>query len=503
LTLGKLANPDIRRKTRMSGTHVLLSRIAALRQQLEQAQDQSRDGEPTATSPPQQHDGPHSRLWQLEQQVTNGSRQTVLLNRTLHPLSSGGSPQEEVVLPRQLTASARRLLEHGRKLLHQLRSLADALDRTVDTVARKLDPLADYYHATTAMADTTLRMVQAFPDAPTAQLRLCQGLEKILEVIDQRVETINFAVEERRQQTAQVDQLADLLRALHGGRLMDLKPLVLLAELVLDEVEREMPLRFLTADPADATRSVACHSLSVANVVARVVQHDPEFRGKSLEPVLAALVHDVGMLSVPSSILTKVGPLDDDQRRAVEIHTQIGAEIMTRLLPGGSWLAEAVGGHHERLDGTGYPGGLRQMEISSLCRLLAVCDVYTALASARPHRPALDTRTALADTLLLAEQGTLDRYHAERLLQLSFYPVGSVVELADGAVGLVVATHLGRRELSTPARPVVALLTDSQGRLLPAARHVDLAQCESRSITRTVPAGERRELLGKRYPDLV
>ena len=121
----------------------------------------------------------------------------------------------------------------------------------------------------------------------------------------------------------------------------------------------------------------------------------------------------------------------------------------------------------------------------------------------RPHRTALDTRTALADTLLLAEQGALDRYHAERLLQLSFYPVGSVVELADGALGVVVATPTGRRDLTSPARPVLALLTDPQGQCLPVPHHVDLAACENRSIVRTVPKAERYTLLGSRYPQLV
>jgi len=381
--------------------------------------------------------------------------------------------------------------------------LADAFDAPLAAGPGNADPRAEYYRATTAMADTALRMVQAFPDAPSAQLRLCYGLEAILEVIAQRVAALHAAVEEHQQETARVDKLADLLRALHDGKSTDLQSFVALAELVLEDAETAAPLRFLSAQPTDSARSVASHSLTVASVVVRIVQHDPEYRGKSLEPVLAALLHDVGMLSVPPAILTQAGPLQDEQRRTVEAHTQIGAQIMARLLPGGTWLAEAAAGHHERLDGTGYPAGLREMQIPSLCRLLAVCDVYTALASPRPHRPAVDTRTALADTLLMAEQGSLDRYHAERLLLLSFYPVGSVVELADGAVGLVVATHLGRRELNTPARPVVALLTDSQGRLLPSARHVDLARCESRSITRTVPTSERRELLGKRYPELV
>jgi HD-GYP domain-containing protein (c-di-GMP phosphodiesterase class II) len=197
------------------------------------------------------------------------------------------------------------------------------------------------------------------------------------------------------------------------------------------------------------------------------------------------------------------GLLDDRQRRAVEAHTRVGAEILARLLPGGAWLAEAAAGHHERLDGTGYPAGLRDRQIAQLTRLVAVCDVYATLCTPRPHRPALDTRTALTDTLLLAEQGSLDRYQAERLLQLSFYPVGAVVELADGAVGLVVATHLGRRDLNTPARPVLALLTDGDGLPLPRPQHVDLAQCESRSIVRTLPETERRERLGGRYPELV
>src|SRR5262249_26344964 len=151
---------------------------------------------------------------------------------------------------------------------------------------------------------------------------------------------------------------------------------------------------------------------------------------------------------------------------------------------------------HERLDGTGYPAGLRELQVPPLARLLAVCDVYAALCAPRPHRPARETRTALTDTLLLAEQGALDRSCAERLLQLSFYPVGSVVELADGRVGLVVATPSGRWDLQSPARPVVALLTDGQGQPLPGPQHVDLAQCEGHSIVRTLSPEERRDLLG-------
>jgi HD-GYP domain-containing protein (c-di-GMP phosphodiesterase class II) len=186
----------------------------------------------------------------------------------------------------------------------------------------------------------------------------------------------------------------------------------------------------------------------------------------------------------------------------METHTRLGGELVARLLAKGTWLAEAALYHHERHDGTGYPDGLRETQVPPLVRLLAVCDVYAALGAARPHRPAREPRTALTDTLLLADKGALDRGRAERLLQLSFYPVGSVVELADGAVGVVMATHDSRHDLNAPARPVLLLLISSQGEPLSVPRPLDLAECEGRSIVRLLPPVERRQMLGRRYPEL-
>ena len=100
----------------------------------------------------------------------------------------------------------------------------------------------------------------------------------------------------------------------------------------------------------------------------------------------------------------------------------------------------------------------------------------------------------------MAEQGKLDRYQAERLLVLSFYPVGSAVELSDGALGIVVATAGGRGDLQAPARPVVAVLTDADGHPLPCPQHVDLGHCEGRSIVRSLSLAERRQRLERHCP---
>jgi HD-GYP domain-containing protein (c-di-GMP phosphodiesterase class II) len=483
----------------MSETQELLGKIRALRESLEQAQGLAGAvATAVAEAPPGEADAaPRLRL--LHDRVAAGFAQHALLDGTLRQLTAVTTPADEAAaMPALLTSRARHIVERGRGLLGRLRALAEDF-----ADAPAADPLAGFYRDTAAMTDTTLRTVQAFPDAPSAQLRLCEGLEAILGVIAERLAVLAAAVEQRRREEERIHTLAELLTALHAGTPPDVTPYVALAEALVEEANQLAPLRLPHDTPDRPARFVACHSLAVAGVVARVVRGDPEWRGRAVEAVLAALVHDVGMLAVPAAVLAHAGPLDDGQRRQLEAHVRVGFALAARLLPSGPWLAEAVVCHHERLDGTGYPGGRRELQLAALPRLLAVCDTYAALCTPRPHRPARETRTALTDTLLLAEQGALDRYHAERLLQLSFYPLGSVVELADGAVGVVVATPSARRELNAPARPVVTLLTDSQGRPLPLPQHLDLAQCDSRSIVRSLSQAERRDVLGRRHPELV
>ncbi len=481
----------------MSETQTLLGKIAALRQRLEQAQGLAHEAD-SAAAALAGDDG--ARLEVLRQKGESGARHDVLVDASLRQFGADATPTQ--VLPAQLTARARRVVERGRELLARLRPLADHLEPEAQSPQHpSADPLGRLYRETAAMTDSTLRMVQAFPDAPSAQLKLCEGLEAILSVVAQRLTVLAGAIARRRQWSERIETLAGLLVVLANGEAVDVGPFRALADGLVGDAQETLPLRFLHAPVHEPARFVACHSLTVAQVVARVARHDPDLRPRALEVVLAALVHDAGMLRVPAEVLAQSGPLDDAGRRAVEVHARAGADMARRLLPEAAWLAEAAAAHHERLDGTGYPGGLREVQVSSLARLLAVCDTYAALCCPRPHRPAREPRTALTDTLLLAESGILDRGHAERLLQLSFYPVGSAVELADGSVGVVVATHLGRRDLNTPARPVLALLTDARGQPLPAPLHLDLAECESRSIVRSLAPSERRQVLGGHYPE--
>ena len=491
----------------MSETQVLLGKIQALRQRLEQAQVLANEARTAATALVEESSGSR-RLLSFERLVEESDGHDHHLDSIVRPLTALVGEDEARVLPRHLTTRARRALERGRELLLHLRQLADAFEPPEQSEALtplfdRHDPLAKLYRETIALTDTALRMIPLFPDTTSSQLKLCEGLETILNVVAERQRMLLAAVEQQRREVLFVSRLAELLTALDHRETIDKQPFIQLAEGVLLDAQACGPLRFLVGDPRNPAHFAACHGLTTARVAGRIVRHDPELHGRPLDVVLAALVHDAGMLRIPPELLACPEPFDDNQRRIVESHCHIGVSMAGPLLLDAPWLAEAIVGHHERLDGTGYPDGLRDFQLKPLTRLLAVCDVYAALCTPRPHRPAREARTALTDTLLLAEQGQLDRQYAECLLHLSFYPVGSVVELADGAVGVVVATPQPRRDLSSPAKPVVALLTDTQGQPLPGPRHVDLAQCDSPSIVRTLSVAAGRELLGGRFPEWV
>ena len=123
---------------------------------------------------------------------------------------------------------------------------------------------------------------------------------------------------------------------------------------------------------------------------------------------LASVVHDFGKLRVPAEILNKPGRLNAIEYALVQEHVGIGRDILQTIdFP---WpIAETVGQHHERLDGSGYPLGLQGEAICLEARVLAVADVVEAMVSHRPYRPSLGLDAALAD--ITAARGT--RYDAQ------------------------------------------------------------------------------------------
>jgi putative nucleotidyltransferase with HDIG domain len=111
---------------------------------------------------------------------------------------------------------------------------------------------------------------------------------------------------------------------------------------------------------------------------------------------IAALLHDIGKIGIPESILNKVTPLSDEERRKIREHPDIGVTILQPIKE----LEEAILGvkyHHERYDGQGYPDGLKGNQIPLIASIIAVADTFDAMTTNRPYHSALSKEAAIGD----------------------------------------------------------------------------------------------------------
>lgn len=167
------------------------------------------------------------------------------------------------------------------------------------------------------------------------------------------------------------------------------------------------------------------HSERVASIAVAIAGELGCSRDELRDMRRAGLLHDIGKLSVSSLILDKPGALTDEEFAAVRKHPALSGEILRRVGPFAQ-LADVAAAHHERLDGSGYPAGLRGQELTQPMRILAVADVFEALTADRPYRSAMPAPDALelmrrdagrmlcADALAALER-TLNRSGTEAL----------------------------------------------------------------------------------------
>ncbi|MBN1531978.1 MAG: HD domain-containing protein [Spirochaetes bacterium] len=176
----------------------------------------------------------------------------------------------------------------------------------------------------------------------------------------------------------------------------------------------------------------AGHQRGVAKIaveIAREMGLDPD----TIEGVkIASLIHDLGKFSIPAEILSKPAKLTDVEYRIVKQHSVAGFNILQPInFP---WpVAQIVRQHHERLDGSGYPDGLKQKEIMLEAKIVAVADVIESMTSHRPYRPSLGINKALEE--LVNGKGTL--YEPKVVdVCLKLYPAYAESTVCEGAAAV-------------------------------------------------------------------
>jgi HD-GYP domain-containing protein (c-di-GMP phosphodiesterase class II) len=176
------------------------------------------------------------------------------------------------------------------------------------------------------------------------------------------------------------------------------------------------------------------HSTRLAEWGVRVGQELGLDEAKLLDLEVAALLHDIGKVGIPDSILKKPGKLDDDEYALMKKHPEYGWAIL-RILPGFERSALDILHHHERIDGKGYPAGLKQSEIPIVSRIVCVIDAFDAMVSSRPYRAGLPLEEA-ARRLVNSSNDQFDPVVVQCFLSFAQAQTASVFQAAGTSISL-------------------------------------------------------------------
>jgi putative nucleotidyltransferase with HDIG domain len=215
----------------------------------------------------------------------------------------------------------------------------------------------------------------------------------------------------------------------------------------------------------------ATHSLRVSVLALALGRHIGYDRETLTVLGIGALLHDIGKLKVPNELLDKPESLTREEFEIMKNHVPEGLKLLdgSRDIPAAA--LEVVGRHHERYSGNGYVFGLSGDAIGEFGLISAIVDTYDAITSDRAYHLSLSA----ADALKIIYEGRERAYHpwlVEQFIQcMGIYPIGSIVELSSGAVGVVIAANRERR-----LRPRVALILSPDKRPYTPATIVDLTQ---------------------------
>jgi putative nucleotidyltransferase with HDIG domain len=213
------------------------------------------------------------------------------------------------------------------------------------------------------------------------------------------------------------------------------------------------------------------HSVNVGILMTSLAK-EMGYEGETLVEIgMGGLLHDIGKMKVPESILNKPGKLTDGEFAVIKRHPEFGLEMVSGKSSFPDICRKVIGQHHERFNGKGYPLGLSGVRIHEVSLIAAVADVYDALTSDRVYKEAWTPQKALA----VIFQGC-DSEYSRKIVELftrhmGIFPVGSFIRLINGEMGIV--TKLDRGHLLAPQ---VLILFDSLGRPMSIPKDYDLLE---------------------------
>jgi len=238
--------------------------------------------------------------------------------------------------------------------------------------------------------------------------------------------------------------------------------------------------RLKTADNYTYMHSVAVCAMMIA-LARQLIQSEAVVRSAGI----AGLLHDLGKMLVPNEVLNKPGKLTDAEFALVKRHPATGHEFLLASDNIDPMALDVCLHHHEKVDGSGYPKGLNGSQISLFAKMAAVCDVYDAITSNRPYKAGWDPSESLRQMGLWAS-GHFDLPVFQAFAKtLGIYPVGSLVLLNSGRIGVV--SEQSRAALTMPVVKVFFVVVSGM-RIVPVSLDLSERGCQEKIIAREDPA---------------
>ena len=238
--------------------------------------------------------------------------------------------------------------------------------------------------------------------------------------------------------------------------------------------------RLKTADDYTYMHSVAVCALMIA-LSKQLGLSEQETRRAGI----AGLLHDLGKALMPMEVLNKPGKLTDEEFAIIKKHPAEGHRLLLGNSGADEMMLDVVLHHHEKIDGTGYPKGLKGEEISLFAKMGAVCDVYDAITSNRPYKAGWPPSESLRKMAEWAKGHFDQRVFQAFVKSLGIYPIGSLVRLESGRLGLVI--DQSEKSLLAPCVKVF-YSTHSQARILPEIIDLSRPGCHEKIAGREDPA---------------